>query len=157
MSEWNSVISVLGTLGGLLVGFWISLQVESRKQKHENEMEYRKEIMKHMDDIIKPLFIHLQNLWGNLGVLLESLRYKSSIVRGKNLNDLLLETGSAHQALQKFVKSKYDEMSFLLPSPFPWVFAPLDELVKWKIIEPISQGKEPIDDMTTAINTLMKI
>lgn len=141
----------------MLGGYWISSQLESRKRKHESEIEYRKEIKKHMDDIIKPLFIHLQNLWGSLAILETSMRHKSSVVRGKTFNDLLLETRTANQTLQKFVHSQYYEMSLLLPSPFPWVFAPFDELVEWKIIEPISQGKRPTDDITLAVNTAMKI
>lgn len=157
MSVWNSVISVLGTLGGLLGGYWISSRIESRRRKHESEVEYRKEIKRHMNDIIKPLYIHLQNLWGSLGILHESIRHESSLVRGKTLEDLLLEARTANQTLREFVHSKYDEMSLLLPSPFPWVFAPLDELVEWKVIEPLSQGKEPTDDITLAVNTAMKI
>ena len=157
MSVWNSVISVLGTLGGLLGGYWISSQMESRKRKHESEVEYRKEIKKHMDDIIKPLFTHLENLWGSLAILQVSIDQKSSVAKGKILKDLVLETQTANKALKDFVNSKYDEMSLLLPSPFPWVFAPLDELVEWKIIKPILQGGKPSDDMTIAVNTAMKI
>jgi len=110
-----------------------------------------------MDDIIKPLFVHLQNLWGSLGILHESMRHDSSLVKGKTLQDLSLEVQTANKTLHQFVNAKYVEMSLLLPSPFPWVFAPFDELVEWKIIEPISQGKKPTDDITLAVNTAMKI
>lgn len=157
MGVLESAISVIGTLAGVLVGFLMNLYAESRKRKHEREIEYRKEIKKHLDDLIKPLFNLLQNLWGSLAVLQVSLSHKESIVKGKTVNDLLAETQNAYQALNVFTKSRYEEMSLLLPSPFPWVFAPLDELIYYKIIEPIAQGKEPIDDITVAINSLMKI
>jgi len=140
------------------MGFLISLQIESRRNKHEKEMEYRKEIMRHMDDIIKPMFFYLEDLWGSLATLQISLRQKSSIVRDKTLNDLLAETQTAHQKLKEFISSKYYEMSLLLPHFLsPWIFAPINELVESKILEPISKGEEPMDEITLAINTLMKI
>jgi len=157
----ESVILVVGTLAGTLVGIFVTYlfnrRVELERRKHEREIEYRDEIKKHMDDLVKPLFNLLQNLWGSLAVLQVSMRQKEPLVKGKTINDLLTETRNANQALRSFIKSKYDEMSFLLPGPFPWIFAPLDELVQYRIIESISQGKEPTDDITVAINSLMKI
>jgi hypothetical protein len=158
MGELESIISVLGTLSGLLIGYWISSQSETRKQKHEKEMEYRREIMKHMDDIIKPLFFYLEDLWGSLATLQISLRQKSSIIKGKTLDDLISETKAAYQKLKQFTSSKYYEMSLLFPhSLSPWIFAPISELIEPKIFEQISKGKIPDDEITLAINTLMKI
>jgi len=160
MSEWNTVITVLGTLGGttvgLLLGYWTSSKIESRRQKHEREMRYQKEIMNHMDDIVKPLFHHIEEIWGSLATLSESVRMKSSIVKGKTLNDLLLETQTAYQEFRKFYLSKYTEMNLLLPHPLsPWVFAPIEERIG-KIFGQISEEKEPIAEMTLVINALMK-
>ena len=49
MSEWNLIISVVGTLSGtiigLVLGYWTSSKIESRRQKHEKEMQ-------------NPFFIH---------------------------------------------------------------------------------------------------
>jgi len=157
MGVVESVISVLGTLVGVLAGFLMSHYFESKRRKHEKEVEYRREIRKDMDDLIKPLFVFIQNLWGSLGLLQISLGKEKSVVHGKGLDDLLHEVQTANQIFQEFVRSKYDEMSLILPSPFPWIFAPLDELVRYKIIEPILQGNKPVDDMTVAINSLMKI
>lgn len=157
MGVIESAISVIGTLVGVLAGFLMNYYRELRGRKHEKEMEYRKEIRKHMNDLIKPLFVCIQNLWGSIGVLMESLKRNKSIAHGKSLNNLLREVQTANQTLQKFVHSKYEDMSLLLPTPLPWIFVPLDELINYRVIEPISQGKKPIDDMTVAVNSLMTI
>jgi len=160
MSEWDSVITVLGTLGGtivgLLLGYWTNSKIESRRQKHEKEIGYQKEIIKHMDDIIKPLFHHIEQLWSSLAILNESIRNKASIMKGKTLRDLLLETQTANQELRKFYLSKYTEMNLLLPhSLSPWVFSPIEERIG-KIFAQISEEKEPIAEMTLVIKALMK-
>ena len=76
-----AAISVAGTLSGLLVGYWISLKTEERKRKHEVETGYRKEILKHIDDIIKPLYHSIMELWGSIGAL--ELVMKSETLRNK--------------------------------------------------------------------------
>ena len=88
MSELETLISVLGTLGGLLVGSWVTLQIESRRHRHEKETEYQKEIKQHMDDVIKPLFYRIEDLWGSLATLQVSLRQKASIFKNRTLDEL---------------------------------------------------------------------
>jgi hypothetical protein len=155
MSEWDSAISVIGTLGGLLVGYWISTRIETKREKHEIEMEYRKELTTHMDDIIMPLYHFIQELWVSLAVLQQSVRKKSSITKGKTLKDLLLETQKAQQDLKNFYLFYEIRIDLLLPhSLSTWVFAPIDESID-KIIVQISDGKEP-NEMTKVINALMK-
>jgi hypothetical protein len=161
MTELDTIISVLGTLGGtivgLLLGYWTSSRIETRRQKHEKEMEYRKELAQHMDDIIKPLFHFVEELWGSLAVLSESVRMKSSIVKGKTLDDLLMETQNAEKKLKQFYDSNYSQMNLLLPNPIsPWVFAPIEERLD-KILVQISERKQPADqEFTLVINALMK-
>ena len=161
MSEWDIAISVLGTLGGttlgLVLGYWTSSHLETKRQKHEMEMEYRKELAKHMDDIIKPLFHFIEELWGSLENLGESVRMKSSIVKRKTLKDLLLETQNAEQKLQKFYNLNYSQMNLLFPFPIsPWVFTPIEERLD-KILVQISEGKRPADrEFTLVIDALMK-
>ena len=157
MSEWNSVISVLGTLGGttigLLVGYWTSSRIEARKEKHEKEMYYRNKLTEHMDDIIKPLYHLVQELWGSLALLEQSVRFKALKTKGKTLEDMVTD---AHKKLKEFYLSNYSEIDLLLPHPLSaWVFAPIGEKVD-KIMAQISQGKEPSDEFTQAINALMK-
>jgi len=157
MSELEILISVLGTLGGVLVGYWTNSRIEARRRKHEIEMEYRREIVKHMDDIVKPLFHLIEELWGSLATLWESVRMKSSIVRGRNLKDLLLEVQTAKQNLREFILAKSTEIDLLMPhSLSTWVFAPIEERVD-KILVQISEGTEPLPNETTVvINALMK-
>lgn len=69
MSEISAVISVVETLGGFAVGYWISLKAEDRKRKHEVETEYLKELLKHMGDLIKPLLSFVVASVKNLGWL----------------------------------------------------------------------------------------
>jgi hypothetical protein len=155
MSEWDSVISVLGTLGGLLVGYWISTRIETKKEKHEIEMEYRKAIAEHLDDIIKPLYHLIQELWGSLAVLQSSLRMKTPIIKGKTLKDLVLETQKAQQDLKKFYVLNEIQIDLIFPHSLnTWVFGPIDESIE-KIIVQISDGKEP-DEITKVVNALMK-
>ncbi|MGA9387658.1 MAG: hypothetical protein WBV70_02400 [Candidatus Bathyarchaeia archaeon] len=161
MSEWDTVISVLGTLGrtalGLVLGYWASSHLETKRQKHEREMAYRNELTKHMDDLIKPLFALVEAVWGNIAVLETSITHKSPIIKGKTMGDLLKETQLAVQDLKKFVHDRYTEMSFLIPNELSsWVFAPIFELIDNKILEPVSEGEKPIEEMTLAVNTLMK-
>jgi hypothetical protein len=161
MSEWNSIISVLGTLGGttvgLLVGYWTSSRIEARKEKHDTEMEYRKELLKHMDDIIKPLYHLIQELWGSLAVLRESVHAKSSIIKGATMEDLLAETLDAHKKLKEFCLFNGIQIDLLLPHPLStWVFAPIGEKIEEITVE-ISQEKEPSKEAWfNAIDSLMK-
>ncbi len=156
MSEWDTAISVLGTLGGtalgLVLGYWASSHLEKKRQKHEREMEYRKELAQHMDDIIKPLFHFIEELWGSLAVLRESVRTKSSDVK-----DALTKTQRAEQDLKQFYDFNYTQMNLLFPHPIsPWVFAPIEERLN-SVLTQISEGKESSDrEFTLVINALMK-
>jgi hypothetical protein len=161
MSEWNTVISVLGTLGGtalgLVLGYWTSSHLETKRQKHEREMAYRNELSKHMDDLIKPLFACVEAVWGDIAVLQTSIINESPIIKGKTMADLLKATQLAVQDLKKFVQDRYTEMSFLIPNELSsWVFAPIFELIDNKILEPMSKGEKPMKEMTLVVNTLMK-
>jgi hypothetical protein len=161
MSEWDIAISVLGTLGGttlgLVLGYLTTSRLETKRQKHEREMEYQKELTRHMEDILKPLFRFVEELWESLAVLFESVRMKSSIVKSKTLKDLLIEAQNAEQKLKQFYGSNYSQMNFLLPNPIsPWVFAPIEERLD-KVLVQLSEGKRPADqEFTLVINALMK-
>lgn len=157
MSEWDTVISIIGTLGGIVIGCFLTLLVESRRQKYEKEAAYRKELLKHTDDLIKPLFAHIEALWGDIAVLQASMVNKSPIVKGKTVEDLLENTKTVFQELKDFIQLKYTEMSFLFPHQLsPWVFMTIHEHIENNVILPISNGQKPMNDMTLAVNVLMK-
>lgn len=160
MSEWNSVISVIGTLSGttigLLVGYWTSSRIEARKEEHEKEMYYRNKLTEHMDDIIKPIYHLIQELWGSLAVLGESMRAKSSIIKGTTIEGLLTETLDAQGKLKEFLLSNGIQIDLLFTHPLStWVFAPIEEKID-KIAVEVSQGREPSKEVwVKAINALM--
>ena len=161
MSEWDTAISVLGTLGGtalgLILGYLTSSHLETKRQKHEKEMEYRKDLTQHMDDILKPLFHFVEELWKSLAVLSEFVRMKSSVVKGKTLEDLSKELQNAEHKLKQFYDFNYSQLNLLLPKPIsPWVFAPIEERLD-RILSQLSEGKKPADqEFTLVINALMK-
>lgn len=156
MSEWDTIISVAGTLIGTLSGLLIGIWVESKREKHETSMEYRRELIKHMDDIIKPLNLYVNEQWGSLAVLQVSVNSKSSIIKGKTINDLILETQQALQNLISFIREKGTEIDLYFPhSLSSWVFAPISEKIE-EILAQVSEGKKPENEMTQVINALMK-
>lgn len=161
MSEWNSVISVLGTLGGvtlgLVIGYWTSSSIEAKKERHEEKMYYRNKLTEHIDDIIKPFYNLIQELWGSLAVLRESVLNKTSIVKGTSIEDLLKETLEAYKKLKEFRVLNGVQIDLLLPYPLStWVFGFIDEKID-KITIEVSQGKEPSKEVWFhAIDALMK-
>ena len=161
MSEWDTAISVLGTLGGtalgLVLGYLTASHLETKRQKHEKEMEYRKDLTQHMDDILKPLFHFVEELWKSLAVLSESVRMKSSVVKGKTLEDLSKEVQNAEHKLKQFYDFNYSQLNLLLPEPIsPWVFAPIEERLD-KILVQVSEEKQRTGkEFTLVINALMK-
>jgi len=156
MSEWDTVISVAGTLTGTLIGLAMGIWIESKKEKHETSMEYRRELIKHMDDVIKPLNFYVKEQWESLAVLDASILSKSSIIEGKTMNDLILETQKALQDLKGFILQKGTEIDLLFPhSLSSWVCAPISEKIG-AILAQVSNGKEPLKELTQGINALMK-
>ncbi len=145
---------MIGTLRGVLIGFLLSFYSESKRREHQQEKEYRSELKKHVDDLIKPLFVSIQNLWGSIAAL--DLFLKKG-VEVESLTSMARKVQSDNRALYDFVGSKYDEISFLFPSPFPWIFTPIYEFINNRIVEPISKGEKPIKDITIAVNKLMAI
>src|SRR5271157_1428977 len=156
MSEWDAVISVLGTLGGtalgLVLGYLTTSQLETRRQKNEREMEYKKELTRHMDDIIKPLFHYIEELWGSLSFLAEAFSTKSP-----NVKFCLIKTQKAEENLKQFYVSNYAQLDLLLPQSIsPWVFAPIEEHLD-DILVRISRGMEPKQgEFALVINALME-
>jgi len=156
MSEWNSVIPVIGTLSGLLIGYWISSRIEAKKENHAEKMYYRNKLTEHMDDIIIPLYGLVEELWRSLSFLKES-------VSGKQINeemkkDALQRVQRAQNALAEFYSLKKIQIliDMLLPySLETWIFFPL-KLEIDAIIVLINLGQKPIDKMTKVIDAFMK-
>jgi len=167
MSEWIPVIGTLvGTLAGAFVGFFASNYQQSRSRKFQREDEYRRELRKHMDRIITPLFSLLQDLWGSLAQINEAIIHKRSRVLPQTRELMIKDAIEKNQKLQNFVSENYDTFSLIFPSPFPWIFIPLNNLIIGRILDPMLHPEIPeifnddLDfkkDCTNAINTLMRI
>ena len=156
MSEFETAISVVGTLIGTLSGLLIGIWIESKREKHETSAEYRRELLKHMDDVIKPLYHLVQEQWGSLAVLETSVRFKSSIIKGKTIDNLASEVQEALLDLKAFCLANNTKMDLLFPHPLSsWVFVPISEKIEG-ILAQISSGKEPFNEITEVINALMK-
>jgi hypothetical protein len=119
MSELDSIISVLGTLGGtalgLLFGYWTSSRIEARKEKHEKEMYYRNKLTEHMDDIIIPLYSFVEELWRSLGVLRKCMLEKNPNDE-EIVKDMLITIPKVQSKLREFYSSKetYIDIFYLL-------------------------------------------
>jgi hypothetical protein len=156
MTEIETAISVIGTLSGTLLGLIVGMWIESKREKHETSIEYRRELTKHLEDVVKPLNFHTQQMWGSLAVLQRSVELKSSIIKGKTINDLILETQEAMQNLKSFILEKSAEIDLLFPhSLSSWVFAPIDEKIEILLTQ-VLDGKQPYTEITQVINALMK-
>jgi uncharacterized protein YneF (UPF0154 family) len=154
MSELETVISVLGTLGGLLVGYWISTRIETKRERHENEMEYRKAIAKRMDDIITPLYGFVEELWRSLSVLKESVNEKP--INEEMTKEMLLRVQKAQKNLSEFYSSNETLIDILLPySLETWVFHPLEMKINAIVVQ-VRIKEKPISEITQVINALMK-
>jgi hypothetical protein len=159
MSEWNSVISVIGTLSGttigLLAGYWASSRIEERKEKHEREMYYRNKLTEHMDDIIIPLYGFVEDLWRSLGVLRKCMLEKN-LNDEEIVKDMLITIPKVQSNLREFYSSKEKYIDIFLPSMLsPWVLYPIEKTINTIIVQ-IRMGKEPIAEVTQVINALMK-
>jgi len=77
MPDWFQLFLTNGLTA--IVAFIFSNYLQSRSRKFEAEKQYREEIRKHMDDIIKPLFTHLLRLQRHLVIINEGIRARVNI------------------------------------------------------------------------------
>ena len=148
------VLPVIATIIGTILGVIVTVWVTKSNRQFEQEQTYRQELISHIDDLFKPLFQMIGDLWATIGIVDSWL-----LTGGKEIGELGSEIQNARQAfseLKDFTSEKYDEMSLYLPSPFPWIFAPLDELLV-KIFQELEYGHYPKDDITKAVNAMMSM
>ena len=146
------VVPVIATIIGYIVGTITTVWVTIGNRKFEQEQAYKKELLSHKDDLFKPLFNNLADMWGSLSKLIAW-----SSTGKKEIHKLGSEIQFAKQTytvLKQFIHDKYDDMSLLLPSPFPWIFAPLEELLENIFLE-LEDGNYPRNDVNRAVTTMM--
>jgi hypothetical protein len=146
------VVPVIATIVGYIIGTITTVWVTRGNRKFEQEQAYKKELLSHKDDLFKPLFNNLADMWGSLSVLIAwSSTGKKEI---RELGSEIQSAKLAYTTLKMFTSKRYDDMSLLLPSPFPWIFAPLEELLENVFLE-LEDGNYPRNDVNKAVTTIM--
>lgn len=165
MSEYSAIISVLGTLAGGVLVFFASNYLQEQKRKHETESEYRRELRKYIDGLIKPLFSLIQDFWLTLTVVQSHRLGESNRVSEDTKQIWLRRASMQHEKLQDFVDENYETLSLILQSPFPWVFKRISELVFEGILIPLltpelddlNEDPDPDNDIATVLITLERM
>ena len=135
MTEWSQILLTHG-LTAIVTYILTNLQ-QSRSRKFEAEKEYREEIRKHMDDIIKPLFTHLLRLQRHLTIINEGIIQKRSLMLPQTREIYLKECIEINKNLMDFIGENRATLSLILPSPFPWIFVSLNNLLLGRILDPL--------------------
>lgn len=161
MSEWDSVISVLGTLGGtalgLLIGYWTSSHIEAKQEEHAAEMEYRRELSKNMNDIIKPLFGYVVNLSASLNLLELQLTTLIFVSTATTLQQNIKAVDEEKKKLHEFYVSKWQEINFLFPNELDiWVLHIIEIRIDETLAEILKGTALPDYGFTQVINALEK-
>ncbi len=161
MSEWDSIISVLGTLGGttlgLLIGYWTSSRIEAKKEEHATEMEYRRELSKNMNDIIKPLFGYVVNLSSSLNLLELQLTTLIFNGTGTTLQQNIKVVDEAKKKLHEFYVSKWQEINFLFPKDLDiWILHIIEIRIDETLTEILKGTVLPDYGFTQVIDALEK-
>lgn len=161
MSEWDTVISVAGTLIGTLIGLLIGIWVESKREKHETSMEYRNELKKHYADIFEPFFKILSDLWNGLVDLTnpDFVDYEGDdvLAKGQKLEEPIKEVIKALTNLTDFVTENETKFDFLLPLPLQSFQYRLLETHVTKVINDAKQGRFTFSDISEPVYAIMAI
>ena len=152
---------VLPIIGAGVVGYVIRWIDEKRRRTHEKEVEYRRELKKHLPNLIEPLFKLLSDLWNSLIELTNPDRVayvgNDLIVIGRKLTMPIKEVKETLVNLKDFIERNENKLDLLLPHPLQsWQYARLDAFVN-NIIENARKGKMSLDDISEIINTVMNI
>ena len=125
---WEIVLSIIGAG---IVGYVIRLFEEKRRRTHEKEVEYRKELRKHLPNLIEPLYQLLANLWYSLIELTnpDYVEYDNGIilVKGHKLIKPIKKAQEALANLSDFVTKNESKLNLLLPHPLQsWQYMNLE-------------------------------
>jgi len=155
---WEIVLSIVGAG---IVGYIIRLIEERRRQTHEREVEYRKELKRHLSDLFEPLFELLGDLWNSLIELTnpDYVEYNNDIVLAKG-HKLIARIKEAEETLANlidFVTKNENKLNLLLPQPLQsWQYWRLESSVN-EIIKNARKGKFTFDDISKPVYAIMNI
>ena len=148
----NTLITVFGILIGAVIGIMGTIYVQNKVVEREERDSYKFMLKERKDDLIIPLFKVIQEVWSDIAQYSADMNFSDS----KQIEESRRELWNTFSKFKDFVGINYDDMSFLLPSPFPWIFMPLYELIDAIIIE-TSVNDEFTEKSTKAVNALMSI
>jgi len=135
MTDWFLVFLTNGLTA--IITFIFTNYQQSRSRIFESEKEYREEIRKHMDDIIKPLFTHLLRLQRHLAIINEGIIQERGVMLPQTREIYLKECIEINTNLMDFIGENRATLSLILPSPFPWIFVSLNNLLLGRILSPL--------------------
>jgi len=151
---WEIVLSIIGAG---IVGYAIRWLEEKRRRTHEKETEYRKELKKHIPDLIEPLFNLLIDLWQSLASLIERKAGDERVVGGSEVNKRLQEVAQSYHNLHTFVMENRKRLDFLMPHALQsWQYARIESYVQG-ILGNVIDGKGNSKHIIDVINTIMKL
>lgn len=157
---WDIVLSLIGA-GCVVLGYVIHWLDEKRRRTHEKEVEYQRELKKHLPNLIEPLFKLLGDLWISLIDLTnpDYVEYNEDvlIVKGRKLKMPIREVAEASVNLRNFVRKNENKLDLLLPHPLQsWQYEHLCDFIN-SIIGDAGKGKMSLYDISEAVTTIMNI
>lgn len=157
---WDIVLSLIGA-GCVVLGYVIHWLDEKRRRTHEKEVEYQRELKKHLPNLIEPLFKLLGDLWISLIDLTnpDYVEYNEDvlIVKGRKLEMPIREVAEASVNLKNFVRENENKFDLLLPHPLQsWQYGRLRDFII-SIIGDAGKGKMSFYDISEAVTTIMNI
>ena len=155
---WEIILTIIG---GGIVGYIIRWLDEKRRRTHEQEAEYRRELKKHLPDLIEPLFKLLSDLWNGLVDLTnpDYVEYNDDIilVKGHKLTTPIKEVKEALVNLNDFVRNNENKLDLLLPHPLQsWQYIRLEGSVN-EIIKDARKGKFTFDGISKPVYAIMNL
>ena len=152
---WEIALSIIGAG---IIGYVIRWFEEKRRRTYEKEVEYRKELKKHIPDLIEPLFKLLGDLLYSLVELTnpEYVEYSGNVLIVKGRKPIR-KVKEALTNLKDFVEENESQLDLLLPHPLQsWQYIVLHAFVN-NIIEDARKGKILFDAISVSVATTMNI
>lgn len=150
---------IITAIAAGIVGYAIRWIEEKRRQTHEKETEYQKELKQHLPDIIQPLFKLLDNLWTSLIGLTDwdENSQKMVVAKGHNLKISVEEVTQVLTNLKNFAEKNETQLDLLLPHPLrSWQYTRLRHEIA-NIVEKTIKGENTTDSVSSAISTIIDI
>ncbi len=159
---WEIIVPIIPIIGAGIVGYFFRWFEEKRRRTHEKEVEYRKELKKHLTDIFEPLLKLLGDLWIGLIDLTnpDFVDYKGDdaiLAKGQKLEKPIREVRKALTNLTDFITENETKLDLLLPLPLQSLQYSLLEEHVTKVIEDARNGRLTFSDISKPVNGIIAI